>query len=60
MKLGLKIERRKVLLAEAIQKYGKEYVYRCLDIERDTFKFISDLIKLDFYETYPQLKITHN
>ena len=60
MKLGLKIERRKVLLAEAIQKYGNEYVYRCLDIERDTFKFISDLIKLDFYETYPQLKITHN
>ena len=60
MKLGLKIQRRRVLLAEAIQKYGYEYVYRCLDIERDTFKFISDLIKLDFYETYPQLKITHN
>ena len=55
MKLGLKIERRKVLLVEAIQKYGKDYVYRCLDIERDTFKFLSDFIKLDFFENYPQL-----
>lgn len=55
MKLGLKIQRRKVLLIEAIQKYGKEYVYRCLDIERDEFKFVSDFIKLDFFESYPEL-----
>lgn len=55
MKLGLKIQRRKVLLIEAIQKYGPEYVYRCLDIERDTFKFLSDFIKLDFFENYPEL-----
>ena len=55
MQLGLKIERRKVLLIEAIKKYGAEYVYRCLDIDRDEFKLLSDFVKLDFYEKYPEL-----
>lgn len=55
MQLGLKIERRKVLLIEAIKKYGAEYVYRCLDIDREEFKLLSNFVKLDFYERYPEL-----
>lgn len=55
MQIGLKIERRKVLLNEAIQKYGEEYIYRCLNIERKIFIELSDIVKLDFYETYPEL-----
>lgn len=55
MQVGLKIERRKVILREALNKYGADYIYRCLDIDRQTFIELSNLVKLDFYETYPQL-----
>lgn len=55
MQVGLKIERRKVILREALNKYGADYIYRCLDMDRQTFIELSNLVKLDFYETYPQL-----
>lgn len=55
MQLGLKIERRKIILKEALAKYGPEYIYRCLDMDRQTFIELSNFVKLDFYETYPQL-----
>lgn len=55
MQIGLKIERRRLLLAEAIGKYGKEYVYRCLDIDRETFIDLADIVRLDFFEHYPEL-----
>lgn len=55
IQIGLKITRRKVLLAEAIKKFGADYVYRCLDIDRKSFLELSDIIKLDFFETYPEL-----
>lgn len=55
MQIGLKIERRKVLLVEAIRKFGADYVYRCLDIDRESFLELSDIVKLDFFETYPKL-----
>lgn len=55
MQTGLKIERRKVLLREAIQKLGPEYMYRCLDIDRESFIELSNIVRIDFYETHPEL-----
>ncbi|WP_238900267.1 hypothetical protein [Clostridium sp. YIM B02500] len=37
IKLALGIEKKKLVLLEAIKKFGKEYVYSCLDIEREEF-----------------------
>lgn len=37
IKLTLGIEKKKLVLLEAIKKFGKEYVYSCLDVEREKF-----------------------
>ena len=55
LQTGLKIERRKVLLKEAIDKYGKNYVYQCLGVDRDDFILLSNLVKCNLFETFPQL-----
>ena len=59
MQIGLKIERRKILLIEAIQKFGPEYVYSCLDIDREEFLKLSDIVALDFNKNYPNLLTTY-
>lgn len=55
MQIGLKIKRREILLIEAIQKFGPEYVYSCLDIDREDFLELSDIVTLDFNKNYPNL-----
>lgn len=39
-KLALSIERKKLVLLQAIKKYGKDYVYSCIGLNRDDFKLL--------------------
>lgn len=39
-KLALSIERKKIVLLEAIKKYGKDYVYSCIGLSRDEFRLL--------------------
>ena len=43
-KLSLAIDRKVILLKEAIAKYGQDYVYNCIGIDRDDFVAILDTI----------------
>lgn len=43
-KLSLSIDRKTTLLKEAIVKYGHEYVYNCIGIDRESFGAILDTI----------------
>ena len=36
-KLSLSIDRKLVLLEEAINRYGEEYVYNCISLDKETF-----------------------
>jgi hypothetical protein len=50
-RLSLKIQRKKYILIEAIQRFGKDYVYECLGMNRDEF-----LDRLSVVE-FPNLEI---
>lgn len=39
-KLALSIEKKKLVLLEAIKKYGKDYVYSCIGLSRDEFRLL--------------------
>ena len=44
LKLSLSIDRKVVLLKEAIKKYGEEYVYNCIGIDREEFIEMLDAV----------------
>lgn len=45
-KLALSIDRKLTLIKEAIAKYGQEYVYNCIGIDRESFLAMVDTIDL--------------
>lgn len=45
-KLALSIDRKIILIKEAIAKYGEEYVYNCIGIDRNSFLIMLDTIDL--------------
>ena len=45
-KLALSIDRKLMLIKEAIVKYGEEYVYNCIGIDRESFLATVDTIDL--------------
>lgn len=55
LQLGLQIFRRKTLLQEALAKFGREYLFACLDLDREDFIFITDFMSIDFYQQFPEL-----
>ena len=55
-KLCLSIDRKVMLVKEAIEKYGEEYVYNCIGIDRETFMKKVDMVDLpeDFQDLITQ------
>ena len=45
-KLALSIDRKTVILQEAIDKYGEEYVFNCLGVERKLFEDALEVVPL--------------
>ena len=54
-KLSLSIDRKIVLIKEAINRYGEEYVYNCIGIDRQTF--IEEVNSIDLPEDFKDLAV---